>query len=241
MTERPILFSAPMVLAILEGRKTMTRRIVKPQPPPGCSIHYMLGNESWIEEKSRTPLRHIWEAWAGTLFESRPDKYLCGLHEVRCPYGKPGDRLYVKETHWRLGKWVKDGISKTGRQRWRFKATKGEYVRFVPPDKKPAREEHGWHKRPSLFMPRWASRITLEITDVRVERLQEISDKDAQAEGVQPWEFNPNQTLTSGERAGDSPYRSGFAYLWDMINDHRATWKSNPFVWVISFRGVVSA
>jgi hypothetical protein len=220
MTERPILFSAPMVRAILEGRKTMTRRIVKKAPDWMQSGR--IGKETVIPELMEQAV-NIW---------GNPDL---------CPYGKPGDRLYVKETHWRLGKWVKDGISKTGRQRWRFKATKGEYVRFVPPDKKPAREEHGWHKRPSLFMPRWASRITLEITDVRVERLQEITEEDAKAEGVQPWEFNPNQTLTSGERAGDSPYRSGFAYLWDTINDHRATWKSNPFVWVISFRWVVSA
>jgi hypothetical protein len=230
MTERPIPFSAPMVRAILEGRKTMTRRIVKKAPDWMQSGR--IGKETVIPELMEQAV-NIW---------GNPDL---------CPYGKPGDRLYVKEA-WRTGERLNQysgkeiqklhdeaGFRGTGHCCPLKYESDGSVRQWGDNDLGDFGE---WGRyRHARFMPRWASRITLGITAVRVERLQEITEEDAKAEGVQPWEFNPNQTLTSGERAGDSPYRSGCAYLWDMINDHRATWKSNPFVWVISFRRVVTA
>lgn len=95
--ERPILFSGEMVRAILDGRKTMTRRVIKAQPPKECSIHYMIGDESWLPEGKRSSLSHHWEAWSGELYKNRPQGHLCGTHAVKCPYGQPGDK------DWRTG------------------------------------------------------------------------------------------------------------------------------------------
>lgn len=198
--ERPLLFSAPMVRAILDGRKGMTRRIVKPCVDRNFGCELSPGE-----------------------IAGEPDP------SVHCPYGKPGDRLWVKEA-WALAAQYDDlkgkdivGLPEMGCLRYKADATY------------PAGFGRPRHAR---FMPRWASRITLEITDVRAERLQSITEEDAVAEGATTWEYNPEQPLTSGERGGDSPYRSGFAYLWDTINDQRATWKSNPFVWRISFKRI---
>lgn len=233
MKERPILFSGPMVLALLNGTKTQTRRIIKPQPPVGCSIHYMLGAESWLPEEKRTPLRHHWEAWWGPLFESRPEKHLCGSFDVKCPYGEPGDQLWVRETFCPVDD------TEFGYEKW---------IDYRATPKYSAEHPAGWENdpedaealkwRPSIHMPRSASRITLEITEVLVQRLQEISEEDAKAEGCEPWQFDPLQPMTTGELGTDSPYRGGYACLWDEIHDEVATWKSNPWVWAVSFKKV---
>lgn len=179
MKERPILFSAPMVRAIVAGTKTQTRRIVKP----------------------------------GVLEDGWPIAYAA----ERCPYGAPGDRLWVRETWAKAGE-VGDDI---------------EY-RADNPDPLGAR----W--RPSIHMPRWASRLLLEVTAVRVERLQDISEDDACAEGVQELDGTLDELALyarakkMGECATDS--RVWFAELWDSINGTRAPWASNPFVWVVSFK-----
>lgn len=206
--ERPILFQAPMVKAILAGKKTQTRRIVKIVDP-------------WQESAPREKLLMSTEFQEPglarfTTIDAR--RMFC----VKCPYGKPGDRLWVRETHWRLGKWVKNGFTETGRQRWTFKATRGTFVRFVP---EKSREEHGWHKRPSIFMPRWASRITLEITGVRVERLQDISIDDCGAEG-----------LSQSDSLGGCLVED-YCNLWESING-RDSWDANPWVWVVEFTAV---
>jgi len=226
---RPILFSAPMVRALLDGRKTQTRRILKPQPPVECGIHYMLGNESWLDDENQSPLRHYWEAWGGPLFENKPADHLCGSHSVRSPHGKPGDQLWVREawsTHacfdhipprdltTRSIHYQADGTIKTGKYRQAF------------------------------HMPRWASRITLEIISVRVERLQDISESDALAEGIESitgdktiyhWDFPkpyPDHAVSGYQSA-----RSAYQELWCEISG-RDSYDANPWVWVIEFRRV---
>ena len=182
---RPILFSAPMVRALLDGRKTQTRRIMKPQPPDGWFIS---------EDERDEPGHAEWLA-------------------ERCPYGAPGDRL-----------WVREAVRWEGGPLAIFEADGSACVIDTWPWKRT--------KLPSIHMPRGASRITLEITEVRVQRLQEIGEEDARAEGVSPvtWSRPINGLLSS--------YVEGFKTLWGIINGERAPWSSNPFVWSLTFQGV---
>lgn len=236
-----ILFSAPMVLAQLAGTKTMTRRSLSRQPPKECGIHYMLGDESWMPKDKRTPLRNHWEAWGGQLHEQRPEGHLCGTHTVRCPYGAPGDMLLTRETFFAWGKWEKRYDKKKGRDAWHFVdmteesgngylyAADGvrDTMAFIKrrEDAKPM-----YWKRPAIFMPKAAVRIRRRITDVRVERLQEISEADAQAEGCALECMTP-----TGDDSGSAIYGpGGFLALWESING-AGSWDTNPWVWVISF------
>ena len=173
MKERPIIMTGESVRAILEGRKTQTRRVIKPQPRNG---------KDW-----------------------------------RCPYGQSGGRLWVRET-------------------WQAQSITGEWWHKVKKDERPL---HNWsvvdratlpaslNEMPPkwispLFMPRWASRITLEVTGVRVERVQDISEDDAIAEGT----------------GSTSVYR----LLWDSINAKRGySWDSNPWVWAVGFKIIKEA
>ena len=194
MRERPILFSGPMVRAILDGRKTMTRRVVKPVPS---------------------------DVWGhGVVTDTRSTKFgkfcvhmrgeFCGDVHVDCPYGAPGDRLWVRETFAPMEPIMSPPEMQGGvlyRASWSYENT-----------------EPIW--KPSIFMPRRASRITLEIAGVRVERLREISLGDAMGEGC-PF---PNMA------DGDDP-RQWFADLWKSING-ADTWDANPWVWVVMFRRV---
>ena len=201
--ERPILFSAPMVRALLAGTKTQTRRVAK------------------IDDVANgKPVQWVSVAPCTT-----------GIMEVRCPYGEPGDLVYARET-W-AAPHAYDHLP----------------PRLIPQDARihyAATEERGgllW--RPSIHMPRWASRITLDITVVRVERLQEISEADAMAEGVHGYPFRPDDgwPLCTGYMVGaddgattlhpkpQDPYR----LLWEQING-RGSWDANPFVWVLEFR-----
>lgn len=222
MKERPILFSGPMVIAIREDRKGQTRRL---NGLDEINLNPDAWKLAWAVNDGVAVFEDAKQAWSG----STP------MREVKCPYGKPGDRLWVKETHWRLGKWAKGGVSKSGRQRWRFRATSGEYVRFVPPEQKPAREEQGWHKRPSLFMPRWASRITLDETGLRCERLQDISEADAVAEGVERFRHGWRDYLRPGEVQATAV--DSYCTLWIKINGEES-WDRNDWVWVVEFRRV---
>ena len=171
--ERPILFSGEMVRAILDGRKTQTRRVVKPQPPP-----------------------------------------LGGF--VKNPYGQPGDRLWVRET------WALD-------DKYYYRADGAVGDRCGK-----------W--KPSIHMPRAASRITLEITGVRVERLQEITISDIYAEGAitDEWLEWRDDVSGVGMPAGSriENERDVWEKLWDSINGKTYPWKSNPWVWVIEFKRI---
>lgn len=224
MAERPILFSAPMVRAILAGRKTATRRGVKPEPPstPGSRPEPACDAEN-----------------CGTSWHWRRADGGCEWH-IDCRYGVPGDRLWVRETFATIAHGPGLGV------RIRYDATpEREDHRVIDPA--PDREDRwrplDWKRRPGIHMPRWASRITLEVTGVRVERLHEITEADARAEGVEREEYDWGHGW-AGALTGDGVSRvpmdcarSAFMDLWGEING-RASWDANPFVWVVSFKRV---
>lgn len=216
--ERPILFSAPMVVALLAGTKTQTRRIVKPQPPsswdpqPECvDIH------GYNRDGDLDP-----EIFLGRGFCNDE-----GLEGRVCPYGWPGERLWVRETHAVHSKPCEgQGIGYTLQYRADNAERELDADTSVSPtfDRFPHQKiaDEGW--KPSIHMPRWACRIVLEITEVRVERLQAISEGDASAEGVPmiaPW---PSA-------------RARFMDLWDLING-QASRLANPWVWALTFKRV---
>lgn len=215
MTERPILFSGAMVRAQLTGTKTQTRRVVKPQP-----TGFVGGPGVTLCDSSPAPLVPM-NDFAGT----------CG-QEIICPYGQPGDRLWVRETHYLHGIWSvrKDD---DGKRRWTFSPNQDIGVQFDEPNgliRGRSTTVPGWYRRPSIHMPRWASRITLEITDVRVERLQDISEADAQAEG---WTRRPE--VSTDPQVHKEAARDWFMDLWESINGP-GSWDANPWVWVVEFR-----
>lgn len=199
MAEKPILFSSPMVRAILEGRKTQTRRIVTP-----------------IEQVGGMDTYKGFALGSG----DRPGIY--------CPYGAPGGSLWVRETWLKLDldHWSDLTLPCDVIVHGRLNSV--AYRADTDADGDRIRQEYGYKWRPSIFMPRWASRITLEIKAVRVERLQEISEADAQAEGVKPiWNPHGGGTI--------NPHWHGFRELWNSINGKRASWESNPWVWAVEF------
>lgn len=220
MTERPILFSGPMVRAILAGLKTQTRRIVKDERMP-------------------------------TVFRTGEPESVPSWYFDQCPHGKPGDRLWVRETWAPSVKAPKCQIAfqADGRCYGFGGDGAGGYLRIF----------HGWlvdsttrgdqpgdtfgrgmyrRWKPSIHMPRWASRISLEITDVRVERLQEIDEEDAMAEGVQVDDLGDAVFEDENDDLNFGTAKAAFSGLWDSINGKRAPWRSNPWVWVITFRRV---
>jgi hypothetical protein len=172
------------------------------------------------------------------LVKPQPAEWL-DTHEptilpAACPYGVPGDRLWVRET-W-SAPLKRDG---SGYE------SAGVLYRADPLWDGMSHGDFGWDWKPSIHMPRWASRLTLEVTDVRVQRLQDINEEDAKAEGVTPYtpphgNISLEQTVPGpgfdGCRLGDQPHRLPFADLWDSINAKRAPWDSNPWVWAVTFR-----
>ena len=219
MKEHPILFSGPMVRAILAGRKTQTRRVIQLRNPnqPFADIVVTFGYSASGES-----------TYAG--FGNLADPVY-----VRCPYGQPGDLLWVREKFlvWEGGAGGLDPDSLTYQDdpQWEHQLfDNGELDDALPP------EDDGvvgrWKVHPSIHMPRWASRITLRVTDVRVQRVQEISEEDAIAEGITRWEGDRLQR-------GDKGARNDFSRLWDSINAKRGySWESNPFCWAITFERV---
>lgn len=214
--ERPILFSAPMVRAILEGRKTVTRREVKKRAALDCLA-----------------------AGFEPAFLALP-----GNADL-CPYGKSGDRLWVRET------WYCD----------HFDVQQGPYLQPADMTDLDEARENGdlvyaadgltpyeqdqpkW--KPSIHTPRWVSRILLEITDVRAERLQDISEKQALAEGIVDVAFRPDDgwPICTGYMVGPDDGKTGlqttaakaFEGLWDSVG---GDWSTNPWVWVVEFKRV---
>lgn len=233
--ERPIIMSAESVAATLAGTKTQTRRVILPQPPAGTE--YLIvgeaGDYSRCISESTPMLNPFW----------------------RCPYGQQGGRLWVRERWWQLGRWsttkIHDGgIVETVPRYWRaltpetpeeISITVRATVRYgdESPGDPPTRHVE-WRRMSPLFMPRWASRLTLAITQVRVERLHDITGDDAVAEGCDApldtchaWQHPAGHTMyTSGPRAR-------FALHWNALNERRGYgWDTNPFVWVVSYRRV---
>lgn len=213
MNERPILFSGPMVRAIMAWTKTQTRRVVKPGPPPGYD---MLPH--------RTGMLVHEQGWRYGGVDYKRD------HVERCPYGVPGDRLWVREA------WApRDAVALE-------EAADGDLsnIFYRADDPSDYDTDGPWH--PSIFMPRALSRLSLEVTAVRVERLHEISEADAKAEGADGYVHGEGPVSRGALNVEPgywhpSFYRDGFAYGWDTINAKRGYgWESNPWVWVIGFR-----
>ncbi|HBP0696565.1 TPA: hypothetical protein L5Q50_000351 [Pseudomonas aeruginosa] len=205
MKERPILFNDQMVRAILEGRKTVTRRVVKPQPD-----------------------------FLGSMVDpNTPFKTLdAGLHaRITCPYGEPGDRLWVREA-WAADAQV-DAIAPSD-------LSQGEPI-WYPADLSVRQTGCSMiskgRVRPSIHMPRWASRILLEITAVRVERLQDISEEQAQAEGVKGEQCDHARQACADIGCWGDTAKGAFGFLWESLNGE-GSWAANPWVWVVEFKRV---
>lgn len=231
--ERGILLSAPMVRALLAGRKTQTRRLVKPQPIEGGEARIAFDG---------TPYVQLIPNADGNLHG--PDEWRL----VPCPYGHPGDRLWVKETHALLwpGEFAPERME-DHRIEYRAdtdgKVRPGNWSDAHPDDAK----ENAPRWRPAIYMPRWASRLLLEVTEVRVERVQGISEDDAEAEGlarrtVDAWETRGEMWTEWGlpewpkSKWRTNP-RAAFSVLWDDVHGPGA-WERNDWVWVICMKWV---
>jgi len=206
MKEHPILFTGDMVKAILEGRKTQTRRVMKPQP---------------VKSESG-----FWE-WAGGGWSRDDVGGVLPGHSIpnHCPYGQWGDRLWVRETFCYA---ALDGFdARTDGGEFWYKATDTDQC------------EGPWS--PSIHMPKRASRITLEIVDLRVERLQHITVEDVRAEGIKHTQPD-GYWLAPLAGTPDFPWndaRMAYASLWNSINEKRGYgWDKNPWVWVITFKRI---
>lgn len=209
--DRPILFSTPMVEAILDGRKTQTRRT------------------RGLEEINKNP--DDWH-FAGIYYVTDCDELGATFQNceefarTKCPYGKPGDRLWVRET-WQITNFLHPSDENYG---YIYKASENGK------DWQENTEEWKW--KPSIHMPKAAARIWLEVTDIRVERLQDISKEDAKAEGVEPVadgykNYMPKLSSTS-QFCWPTAYHS-FQSLWESINGAES-WDRNPWLWVVKFK-----
>ena len=186
MKERGILFSGPMVKAIQSGAKTQTRRQVKFKPRIKGKLEV---GASYLMSDGQTS---------------------------KCPYGKVGDRLWVRETFGKI---------------FKLYAYRADYHPGATPSLKEG--DGKWKWTPSIFMPRAASRILLEITAVRAERLHDISEEDAKAEGVKSWWMPGYLNIKRLPRT----YKGGFYRIWEDINKN---WHDNPWVWVVTFKVIES-
>jgi hypothetical protein len=233
--ERPILFSAPMVRALLDTSKSQTRRIVKlPQENPlGEWEPTTIGGE----DGGRTATGATIPA-QGAIWHTRTGECLAS------PYGQPSDRLRVRETFIAYGRWETRCNAKKARDEWHFVDMTVDCDRRyqyaadnpdVPLAKGRGGALPGWYTRPAIFMPGAVSRILLEIVSVRVERLNDCSDADAVAEGIglTPAAIGMKLTFPPGESMPVAMYRA----LWESINGV-GSWAANPWVWAITFRRV---
>lgn len=206
--ERPIMFSADMVCAIIDGRKTQTRRALSPQP-----LDVLIKQEPWANQAIR--VLDGARCWCAKLQDKPPRGKM-----IYCRFGEVGDRLWVRES------WAPciGGPCEPGNPVL-YRADNGD-----------AYEKLNW--KPSIHMPRWASRLLLEITDVRVERLHSIGKdgrkaKDVLAEGI---EQQAIERMREFFHPDDSPALA-FAQLWEQING-KGSWRLNPWVWVVSFKRI---
>jgi hypothetical protein len=200
--EHPIIFNGDMIRAILDGKKTQTRRVIRPQPKRIFGLFTSDAGRLFIETER--------------IFLNRKAKE---MGRIYFPYGAEGSHLWVRET-WAMRL---DTEADTDKAR--------HYLRYRSDGTNLEMEWHNYGRwRPSIHMPRWASRITLEVTGVKVERVQDITEEDAKAEGVEL-----GRVIGYG-RLGMRSYREGFIEVWDEINHKRGYgWSDNPWVWAIEF------
>jgi hypothetical protein len=231
--ERPIIFSPPMVSAIMNGKKTVTRRIVKTPGRMAAARHDMPSHPRSGEQSVETAVH-------------APHEFA----QEACPYGQPGDRLWLKERFYAFGYWENRFNQQHPREEWHFidqTHAGGHDYQFTKPagyvKKHRADDRPAWWLRPSLFMPRRASRIDLEIVGVHMERLRDITDDQAQAEG-----FSPLYNGMHGYYLNHLPTPNvgmsvtaviAFAVYWQSLNG-KNSWEENPWVWVVGFRRITS-
>lgn len=213
-------FMPDMVNAIWEDRKIITRRT------------------SGLNEINEFPDEWVYRYWAGSPFKDFTDgkggfdyprhnfihRSNSSVREIKCPYGKPGDLLYVREAHYMYGNWIEDEgeLTATGKQKWKFIQCKKE-VLFTKPEGievrggKNSKDPYAlmWHKRLARFMPKSAARIWLEVVSVKVERLNDISPGDAVDEGVEYWNID-GESMEGGELVADF---NNYTWTEDKEND----------------------
>jgi hypothetical protein len=239
MKESPILFSGEMVKAILEGRKTQTRRVIDPQPSNDLKW------AGWVMSVASNKDKNLGAAcWTDEFPLSTKEHY------AKCRYGKSGDRLWVRETYVLEYCDLELGEPEIPTDRPHFHHPGGtnefdeeyyEFPHYRATDPTPElmyedRDEPTCKWRPSIFMPRWASRILLDVVNVRVERLQAITREDCMAEGVRPSVDGNARDWRLDEDGAHRTYRQ----LWDQLNKARGFgWDMNPWVWVIEFKRMV--
>jgi hypothetical protein len=205
MNEHPILFSTPMVTAILDARKIQTRRVVDKLYPISNP------NGNWV---------YVGEENGGYVFKDS----ISSTIPLKCPYGQVGDRLWVKESALYPPDITEQMIIE-GADTWPKVVYSEGNVNINE------LKDWGWKQKPSIFMPRWASRITLEITDIRVQKLHEIGQLTHDDCAKEGWPFGYNPDFLQ-----EHPLAT-FRRYWDSINEKRGYgWDKNPWVWVISFK-----
>jgi len=231
MNEKPILFNTDMVRAILNGRKTQTRRVM-PQYLCFRPTNFRMSEgvlQAYVSVDEATRIGMAFGGWHSVVRGAGDGRF------VECPYGNPGDRLWVREA---FSAWFS-----------------GNPWREFPRDKRTARyasnvfyrathpypdDDQKWI--PGIHMPRWASRLSLEIVSVSVERIQGITEEDARQEGVEPVMRDTGGVEPSGLPCPEVPcYGEAFSELWDRINSKRGFgWEKNPWVWCLKFRKVLA-
>lgn len=227
--ERPILFSAPMVRALLDGGKTQTRRAFSAKMIETMGYAAQAGEVSHFIDQG--------------FMEPNDASYVLDF----CPHGQPGDRIWVRETFIAYGRWVMRFNAKKKRDEWHFIDMTADCDRRyqyaadnpdVPLASGRGGALPGWYTRPAIFMPRAASRILLEIVSVRVERLSDITEVDARAEGASATGWQPSYSNPDNAGGDDSMSAAdAFCDLWESING-AGSWAANPWVWCLEFRRV---
>lgn len=226
MTEKPISFTAPMVRAILDGSKTMTRRVVKPQP---CD---------WVEAVSYSEYQGCWafHGYEGGMMTSTSD--FNGQPLLKCPYGSKGTKLWIRE-EWRTTK-DQDHLKPSNCCIASTIQYRSDMSTQIPGDTTKDEDFGKWRR--SRFIPRAFSRIypRLRITDIRLERAQDISEADAIAEGVYSLNSQSKGLETVPYYRSAFSARKLFSMLWDSINSKRpgCPWADSPWVWVVEFERI---